>query len=41
MFRLSWARAEAVGYRQRPFEETARDTVDWIRRARPVFTSPH
>jgi len=41
VFQLSSARAEAAGYRQRPFEETARDTVDWIRRARPVFTSPH
>jgi 2'-hydroxyisoflavone reductase len=41
MFQLSPARALAAGYRPRPFEETARDTVDWIRRTRPVFTSPH
>lgn len=40
-FLLSCARALAAGYRPRPFEETARDTIEWIRRARPRFTSPH
>lgn len=41
VFLLSCARALAAGYRPRPFEETARDTIEWIRRARPRFTSPH
>jgi 2'-hydroxyisoflavone reductase len=41
VFTLSCARAEAAGFRARPFAETARDTIEWARRVKPVFTSPH
>jgi 2'-hydroxyisoflavone reductase len=41
IFTLSCARAEAAGFRGRPFAETARDTIEWARRVQPVFTSPH
>jgi 2'-hydroxyisoflavone reductase len=40
-FLFSTERAAQAGYRPRPFAETARDTIDWARRTRPVFTSPH
>ena len=41
VFQLSCRRALQAGYRPRPFLDTARDTIEWIRRARPTFTSPH
>lgn len=41
VFHLSCARALEAGHRPRPFTETARDTIEWIRRTRPTFTSPH
>ena len=41
VFRLSCERALAAGFRPRPFEQTARDTIDWVRRADPTFTAPH
>jgi len=41
VFRLSCERALAAGFRPRPFSETARDTISWAHRTRPVFTSPH
>ncbi|WP_042399249.1 NAD-dependent epimerase/dehydratase family protein [Streptacidiphilus carbonis] len=41
VFQLDCNRALEAGYRPRPFEETARDTIDWARRTNPVFTSPH
>jgi 2'-hydroxyisoflavone reductase len=41
VFLLSGEKAAAAGYRPRPFAETARDVIDWIRRDRPTFTTPH
>jgi nucleoside-diphosphate-sugar epimerase len=40
-FLLAGEKARAAGYRARPFAETARDTIEWARRTRPTFTSPH
>jgi 2'-hydroxyisoflavone reductase len=41
VFQLSCERALNAGYQPRPFFETARDTIEWVRRAQPDFTSPH
>jgi 2'-hydroxyisoflavone reductase len=41
VFQLSCARALAAGFRPRPFLETAHDTIEWARRTRPTFASPH
>jgi 2'-hydroxyisoflavone reductase len=41
VFQLSSQRALLAGFRPRPFEQTARDTIDWIRQSNPTFTTPH
>lgn len=41
VFQLSCERALTAGFRPRPFEETARDTIDWVRQSNPTFTTPH
>jgi 2'-hydroxyisoflavone reductase len=41
VFQLSCKRALTAGFRPRSFEETARDTIDWVRQANPTFTAPH
>jgi 2'-hydroxyisoflavone reductase len=40
-FRFSSERALRAGYEPRPFVESARDTIEWARRERPSFTTPH
>jgi len=41
VFQLSDAKAAAAGYKPRPFADTARDVIEWVRRTAPAFTSPH
>jgi hypothetical protein len=31
----------AAGFRPRPFEDTARDTIVWVRQYNPAFSTPH
>jgi 2'-hydroxyisoflavone reductase len=41
VFLLAGDKARAAGFRARPLAQTVRDTLDWARRDRPAFTSPH
>lgn len=41
IFQLSCERALTGGFRPRPFQETARDTIEWVRKSNPTFTTPH
>jgi 2'-hydroxyisoflavone reductase len=41
VFQLSYERALTAGFQPRPFIDTTRDTIEWARRTRPTFTSPH
>lgn len=41
VFLLSADKARAAGFRDRPLAQTVRDILDWARRDKPTFTSPH